>query len=72
MHRGSSYWLLGKYSSLTVWLSTGSGCGPRSVIVHNVVEQRSLMRGLTFSLPCVESGVGLNDPYRSLPTQDIL
>jgi len=27
---------------------------------------------LTFGLTCVEPGVGLDDPYGSLPTQDIL
>jgi len=32
----------------------------------------SQISGLTFRLSCVESGVGLDDPCGSLPTQDIL
>ena len=31
-----------------------------------------LTQGVIFGWFCVEPGVGLNDPYESLPTQDIL
>lgn len=49
----------------------GSDHGPKPVGSQEAFGQCSWIYGLTFRLPCVESGVGLNDPHGPFPTQDI-
>ena len=50
--------------------SSGHGTGP--VGIHEVFGQCSQTYGLIFGCCFVEPGVGLSDPYGSLPTRDAL
>lgn len=50
----------------------GSGHSPKPVGVQEVLGHCSWIWGLTCSLPCVESEVGLHDPHGSFPTQESL
>ena len=50
----------------------GSGHGTELVRVQGVSGQCSQTHGLIFGWCCMEQGVGLYDPYGSLPTRDIL
>lgn len=48
----------------------GSGTKPDGV--QGALVQHSLIHGLIFKLSYVKSVVGLDDPHRSLPAEDIL
>ena len=50
----------------------GSGNGTELAGVQEVSEQCSQTYNLISGWSCVEPGVGLDDPYGSIPTQDIL
>jgi len=52
--------------------SPGKWHGTRLYGVQEVSGQHAQTCGLIFGWSCVEPGVRLDDPYRSLPIQDIL
>ena len=49
----------------------GSGHGPKLLESKNHLDN-SHTSGLTFGWSCVEAGVGLYDPFGSLPTLGVL
>lgn len=55
---------------LAVQGAQGSGTKPDGV--QGALGRHSLIYRLIFKLPCVKSGVGLDDPQGPLPAQDIL
>ena len=52
--------------------SSGQWSWPQAARVQEAFGQCSQIYGLIFEWSCVEPGVGLNDPYRSLPVLNIL
>lgn len=57
-------------SDLAVKATQGSGTKPDGV--QGALVQNSLIHGLIFKLSYVKSVVGLDDPHRSFPAEDIL
>ena len=70
--RGEADWVSGKGSSPEGG-GHGTGCPgqqawPQATGVQGTFQQRSQTKGLNFGWYCVETGVGLDGPYQSLPT----
>lgn len=63
---GGEYWM-GEYTQEWVAVMRSTVCPS-----PGLPNQGSQTYGLIFGWSCMEPGVGFNDPYMFLPTQDIL
>lgn len=76
LHRGNLHWIVGKHSFPRVvfkhWnkLCREVVVAPRKLGFSKCLDN-TWLSGLTFRLPCVELGIGL-DPPGCLPTQNIV